>query len=225
MPRTFSRARSICSALLAGRRRPAVRRAGDGAGTTPSCRRLPLRRRRSRPRPRAFIEGRYAEVDTLTAKLDLKDPNVVALRARAAIARGLIRRRGIRVAGGGVACARRARPRSSSACCSRCSSRPDARRRWLASRPLAETSQNARELARAGRRAARARPHSGRQGGVPRGARAWPRTTPRSRRRSAICFSRNTTTPKRSSRYQRVRSNSTRVGRRARGRSRALERR
>src|SRR5262245_34012710 len=38
---------------------------------------------------RALIEGRYAEVDTLTEKLDLKDPNVIALRARAAIARGL----------------------------------------------------------------------------------------------------------------------------------------
>ena len=37
---------------------------------------------------RALIEGRYAEVDTLTEKLDTRDPNVVALRARAAIARG-----------------------------------------------------------------------------------------------------------------------------------------
>ncbi len=37
---------------------------------------------------RAFIEGRYADVDTLTEKLDLKDPNIVALRGRAAIARG-----------------------------------------------------------------------------------------------------------------------------------------
>jgi tetratricopeptide (TPR) repeat protein len=38
---------------------------------------------------RALIEGRYAEVDTLADKLDTKDPNVVALKARAAIARGL----------------------------------------------------------------------------------------------------------------------------------------
>ena len=37
---------------------------------------------------RALIEGRYAEVDALTEKLDQRDPNVVALRARAAIARG-----------------------------------------------------------------------------------------------------------------------------------------
>jgi tetratricopeptide (TPR) repeat protein len=37
---------------------------------------------------RALIEGRYAEVDALTEKLDTRDPNVVALRARAAIARG-----------------------------------------------------------------------------------------------------------------------------------------
>jgi tetratricopeptide (TPR) repeat protein len=37
---------------------------------------------------RAYIEGRYAEVDRLTDKLDGRDPNVVALKARAAIARG-----------------------------------------------------------------------------------------------------------------------------------------
>src|ERR1700704_5423547 len=38
---------------------------------------------------RAFIEGRYDEVDAMTDKLDARDPNVVALKARAAIARGL----------------------------------------------------------------------------------------------------------------------------------------
>jgi tetratricopeptide (TPR) repeat protein len=37
---------------------------------------------------RAIVEGRYDEVDSLTAKLDARDPNVVAIRARAAIARG-----------------------------------------------------------------------------------------------------------------------------------------
>ena len=37
---------------------------------------------------RAFIEGRYADVDDLTAKLDARDPSVVALGARALIARG-----------------------------------------------------------------------------------------------------------------------------------------
>ena len=37
---------------------------------------------------RAFIEGRYDEVDATTDKLDARDPNVVALKARAAIARG-----------------------------------------------------------------------------------------------------------------------------------------
>jgi len=37
---------------------------------------------------RAFIEGRYDEVDQLTGKLDARDPDVVALKARAAIARG-----------------------------------------------------------------------------------------------------------------------------------------
>jgi tetratricopeptide (TPR) repeat protein len=37
---------------------------------------------------RAFVEGRYEEVDLLTDKLDARDPNVAALKARAAIARG-----------------------------------------------------------------------------------------------------------------------------------------
>ena len=49
--------------------------------------------RRASPSPleaatRAFIEGRYDEVDTLSEKLDARDPGVVALKARAAIARG-----------------------------------------------------------------------------------------------------------------------------------------
>ena len=37
---------------------------------------------------RALIEGRYDEVDAATEKLDLRDPNVVALKARGLIARG-----------------------------------------------------------------------------------------------------------------------------------------
>jgi cellulose synthase operon protein C len=37
---------------------------------------------------KAFIEGRYDEIDSLTDKLDARDPNVVALKARALIARG-----------------------------------------------------------------------------------------------------------------------------------------
>ena len=37
---------------------------------------------------RAFIEGRYDEVDRIAARLDARDPDVVALEARAAIARG-----------------------------------------------------------------------------------------------------------------------------------------
>src|SRR6476659_1727741 len=37
---------------------------------------------------RAFIEGRYDEVDSLTDKLDLHDPAVAAVRGRALIARG-----------------------------------------------------------------------------------------------------------------------------------------
>src|SRR6266849_4384756 len=37
---------------------------------------------------RAFNEGRYDEVDAATEKMDARDPSVVALKARAAIARG-----------------------------------------------------------------------------------------------------------------------------------------
>jgi len=37
---------------------------------------------------RALIEGKYDEIEALTDKLDARDPNVVAVRARAAIARG-----------------------------------------------------------------------------------------------------------------------------------------
>lgn len=37
---------------------------------------------------RAFMEGRYNEIEALTEKLDARDPSVVALRARALIARG-----------------------------------------------------------------------------------------------------------------------------------------
>jgi len=37
---------------------------------------------------RAVIEGRYDEIERLTASLDARDPDVVALKARAAIARG-----------------------------------------------------------------------------------------------------------------------------------------
>src|SRR5260370_8931457 len=37
---------------------------------------------------RALIEGRYDEVEALTEKQDARDPGVVALRPRAAIARG-----------------------------------------------------------------------------------------------------------------------------------------
>ncbi len=37
---------------------------------------------------RAYLEGRYAEVETLTDKLDSRDPAIAALKARALIARG-----------------------------------------------------------------------------------------------------------------------------------------
>ena len=37
---------------------------------------------------RALVEGKYDEIEALTEKLDARDPNVVALKARASIARG-----------------------------------------------------------------------------------------------------------------------------------------
>src|SRR5258705_3270187 len=37
---------------------------------------------------RALVEGKYDEIEALTEKLDARDPNVVAVRARALIARG-----------------------------------------------------------------------------------------------------------------------------------------
>ena len=36
---------------------------------------------------RALVEGRYADIETLTEKLDQCDPNVVALKARALVER------------------------------------------------------------------------------------------------------------------------------------------
>jgi tetratricopeptide (TPR) repeat protein len=57
--------------------------------TVPGAAQAP--RRASQPlqlAARAFIEGRYEDVDQLTDKLDARDPNVAALKARAAIARG-----------------------------------------------------------------------------------------------------------------------------------------
>jgi cellulose synthase operon protein C len=99
---------------------------------------------------RAYIEGRYAEVDTLTEKLDLKDPNVVALRGRAAIARGLYAD-----AESALQAAASRAPASEAALelglLQQMLSRPTARATLSRVAALAETSQNARELARAGR--------------------------------------------------------------------------
>ena len=87
MPRTFSRRFYLLALLLAvGVPLGAVLVVAQGQrrAQAPAAPATPFQ-----TATRAFIEGRYAEVDTLTAKLDLKDPSVVALRGRAAIARGL----------------------------------------------------------------------------------------------------------------------------------------
>jgi tetratricopeptide (TPR) repeat protein len=99
---------------------------------------------------RAFIEGRYADVDTLTEKLDSKDPNVVALRGRAAIARGQY------ADAESLLQAAASRAPSSEAALElgllqQMLSRPNATQTLARVAALAETSQNARELARAGR--------------------------------------------------------------------------
>jgi tetratricopeptide (TPR) repeat protein len=99
---------------------------------------------------RAFLEGRYAEVDSLTEKLDLKDPNVVALRARAAMARGQYAE-----AESALQAAASRAPSSEAALelglLQRLLSRPGANQTLERVAGLADTSQNARELARAGR--------------------------------------------------------------------------
>ena len=68
----------------------------------------------------AINEGRYDEVATLTAQLDAQDPAVVAVRARAMIARGRYDEASRRCSPRRRA-RRRARRRSSWDCCSRCS--------------------------------------------------------------------------------------------------------
>ena len=99
---------------------------------------------------RAFIEGRYADVDTLTDKLDAKDPNVVALKARAAMARGHYADAELAL----QPAAMRA-PTSEAALelglLQRVLGRSDATRTLERVAALAATSQNARELTRAAR--------------------------------------------------------------------------
>jgi len=57
----------------------------SGYGTAQSARRPPTPLQSA---VRALVEGRYDEVDAMTDKLDLRDPNMVAVKGRAAIARG-----------------------------------------------------------------------------------------------------------------------------------------
>jgi cellulose synthase operon protein C len=99
---------------------------------------------------RAFIEGRYTDVDTLTEKLDLKDPGIVALRGRAAIARG---RYSDAESSLGAAASRA--PSSEAALelglLQQMLSRPEARTTLSRVAALAGTSRTAADLARAAR--------------------------------------------------------------------------
>src|SRR5882724_12412064 len=60
------------------------------SGTAQAPRRLPAAVPETplRAALRAFNEGRYGDVDSATEKMDARDPSAVALKARAAIARG-----------------------------------------------------------------------------------------------------------------------------------------
>ena len=85
-PSTGSLSRRACaSALVVSVGLVVVGVAAFGAVAAAQARRTqpPLQ-----PATRAWLEGRYDEVESLTASLDQRDPNVVALKARAAIARG-----------------------------------------------------------------------------------------------------------------------------------------
>ena len=148
MPRTFSRRFYLLTLLLAvGVPLCAVlvMAQGQRRAQAPAAPATPFQ-----AATRAFIEGRYAEVDTLTAKLDLRDPNVVALRARAAIERGMYADAETAL----QAAASRA-PASEAALelglLQQMLSRPMARATLSRVAALAESSRDASELARAGR--------------------------------------------------------------------------
>jgi len=57
-------------------------------GTAQSIRRPPAPQSPLQAVARALVEGRYDDVEALTEKLDARDPNVAAMKARALIARG-----------------------------------------------------------------------------------------------------------------------------------------
>jgi tetratricopeptide (TPR) repeat protein len=148
MPRTFSRRFYLLALLLAvGVPLCAVlvMAQGQRRAQAPAAPATPFQ-----AATRAFIEGRYAEVDTLTAKLDLKDPNVVALRARAAIERGLYAD-----AESALQAAASRAPASEAALelglLQQMLSRPVARTTLSRVAALADSSRDAGELARAGR--------------------------------------------------------------------------
>ncbi len=75
--------------VAAGRRRSALRSARHGAGTAPARRRLPLPRRRFRPRRARSSRDDTPRSTRSPRNSTSRDPNVVALRARAAIERGM----------------------------------------------------------------------------------------------------------------------------------------
>jgi tetratricopeptide (TPR) repeat protein len=131
----------LCAVLVIaqGQRRGAAAAAAPAAPATPF-----------QIATRAYIEGRYAEVDTLADKLDTKDPNVVALKARAAIARGLYAD-----AEAALQAAAMRAPSSEAALelglLQKLLSRPAANTTLSRVAELAETTRNGAELARAGR--------------------------------------------------------------------------
>jgi tetratricopeptide (TPR) repeat protein len=119
----------------------------SGYGTAQSARRpsTPLQ-----SAVRALVEGRYEEVDAITDKLDLRDPGVVAIKARAAIARGRYKD-----AHGMLTPAAQRAPASEAALelglLEQMLGQAEASTRLQKVASLAETSGDARELARAAR--------------------------------------------------------------------------
>ena len=153
----------------------------------PSTRRAPAPLQQA---ARALVEGRYDEVDALTDRLDSRDPNVVALKARAAIARG-------RYADAETLL----RPAASRAPASEAAlelgllqqmlGKPDAAAILTKVAASADTAQSGRRAGARRARAARARPVAGGERRLSRRRRRLRRTTRRSTRRGASCSSRS----------------------------------
>ena len=143
---------------------------------------------------RATSKGATTRSRRSTDKLDARDPSVVALKARAAIARGRYPRPK-RCCGRSRSARRRARRRSSSGCCSRCSARPTPPRCSSRSRRSPDSQRRSGRSSRAAARALRALGRFQEANAAYRdAAAAAPDDAGDQHRRGASCSSRSTTT-------------------------------